>query len=141
MLCDKAYRLSLDRSRILPEFLEALLNSPKIQHGIEQLKSGINDSGLNLTQDRFLSLQFRLPCLDEQAEIVRILAGRLEAVDTLEAEIDAALARADALRQSILKQAFSGRLVPQDPTDEPATALLARIRSARAAPRPRRALA
>jgi type I restriction enzyme S subunit len=88
-----------------------------------------------------LSLRFRLPSIAKQPEIVRILDARLEAADALEAEIDAALTRAEALRQSILKQAFTGRLVPQDPTDEPATALLARITAARAAPRPRQALA
>ena len=68
----------------------------------------------------------------EQAEIVRILDDRLEAADRLDAEIEAAFARAEALRQSILKEALSGQLVPQDPTDEPASALLARIRVERA---------
>ena len=67
----------------------------------------------------------------EQAEIVRILDERLEAADTLLTEIDANLARTGALRQSILKKAFSGQLVQQDPTDEPASALLARIRPER----------
>ena len=65
----------------------------------------------------------------EQAEIVRILDERFEAVDTLNAEVTANLARAEALRRSILKQAFSGKLVPQDPDDEPATVLLQRIRA------------
>ena len=51
----------------------------------------------------------------------------LEATDGLESEIEAAFARADALRQSILRDAFSGNLVPQDPNDEPAAALLKRI--------------
>jgi len=75
----------------------------------------------------------------EQAEIVGILDARLDAADALEAEIDAALSRAEALRQSILKKAFSGRLVPQDPTDEPAAALLERIKAGRTkAPKTRR---
>ena len=65
----------------------------------------------------------------EQAEVVRIIDDRLEATERLEAEIDANLARADALRQSIQKKAFAGKLVPQDPDDEPAQALLARIRA------------
>lgn len=74
--------------------------------------------------------------IDEQAEIVHILDTRLEAADALEAEIDAALTRAEALRQSILKKAFSGQLMPQDPDDEPASALLERIKADRAkAPR------
>ncbi|MEQ9036943.1 MAG: restriction endonuclease subunit S [Silicimonas sp.] len=68
----------------------------------------------------------------EQTEIVRILDEKLEAADALEAEIDAALIRASALRQSNLKKAFSGHLVPQDPNDEPASALLERIKADRA---------
>ncbi|MBI1339325.1 hypothetical protein GC169_03820 [bacterium] len=74
-----------------------------------------------------------LPSLAEQAEIVRILEEKLEAADVMEAEIEAALARAASLRQAILKRAFSGKLVPQDPHDEPAATLLARIRSEREA--------
>ena len=50
----------------------------------------------------------------------------------LEVEIDAALTRADALRQAILKKAFSGQLVPRDPDDEPAAMLLACIKANRA---------
>ena len=67
----------------------------------------------------------------EQAEVVRILDARLETADALENEIDANLTRAEALRQSILKKAFSGELVPQDPDDEPAGMLLARIHANR----------
>ena len=45
-----------------------------------------------------------------------------------ERELDGALRQSEALRQAILHQAFTGRLVPQDPADEPASALLARLR-------------
>ncbi|KAA2312747.1 hypothetical protein E0K93_16520 [Puniceibacterium sp. HSS470] len=68
----------------------------------------------------------------EQAEIVRLLDAKLEAADALGAEIDDALTRADAMRQSILKKAFSGQLVPQDPDDEPASALLEQIKAEKA---------
>lgn len=68
-----------------------------------------------------------VPSLSEQAEISRILEARLGAAEALHTEVDACISRIEALRQSILKKAFSGRLVPQDPNDEPAAALLQRI--------------
>lgn len=74
----------------------------------------------------------------EQSEIVCLLDGRLSVVDELQADIQAAFASADLLRQSILRDAFSGRLVPQDPNDEPAAALLQRISAENAAQNPDR---
>ena len=58
---------------------------------------------------------------------------RLSVIQQAEAAVEASLQRAERLRQSILKQAFSGQLVPQDPDDEPASALLERIRAQREA--------
>jgi len=56
----------------------------------------------------------------------------LSEVDQLELTLATSLQQAEALRQSILKKAFAGLLVPQDPHDEPASALLARIKAERA---------
>ncbi len=58
---------------------------------------------------------------------------RLSVAGALEAALAANLRRAERLRQAILRRAFAGRLVPQDPADEPAAALLARIRGGRGA--------
>ncbi len=74
-----------------------------------------------------------LPSIAEQIKIVEEIDRMLSVTAVLEADIDANLLRVEALRQSILKKAFAGELVPQDPNDEPAAALLARIRSERAA--------
>ena len=79
------------------------------------------------------SYEIGLPSTDEQTEIVRILDRRLEAAERLNAAINSSLNRAETLRQSILKQAFSGQLVPQNPDDEPASKLLARIKIEQAA--------
>lgn len=66
-----------------------------------------------------------------------ILTQKIEAVlsgsDHIEQVIATSLQQAEALRQSILKKAFSGQLVPQYPDDEPASVLLERIRAERAA--------
>lgn len=69
--------------------------------------------------------------LREQLVIQEEVERRLSIVDELEAQVGADLKRAGRLRQSILKRAFAGRLVPQDPTDEPAAKLLERISEGR----------
>jgi type I restriction enzyme S subunit len=74
-----------------------------------------------------------LPPATEQQEVIAEAERRLSVNTAAEAQIAANLQRAARLRQSILKEAFSGRLVPQDPNDEPATALLERIKQERAA--------
>ena len=96
-----------------------------------QIGSGNNQPALNKT--RVQEIPLPLPPLDEQHRIVAEVERRLSVVQQAEATVEASLARAERLRQSILKHAFSGRLVPQDPDDEPASVLLERIRAEREA--------
>lgn len=131
LLCDKAYRLAFAQEVTSSEFIELLLCSPVASDAIEKLKTGINDSGVNITQTIFLQLVVPVPSLPEQQEIVRLLDEQFTVIEQNEQEIDTALKRSEALRQSILKKAFTGQLVPQDPADEPASELLARIREKR----------
>ena len=74
------------------------------------------------------------------SQVTEELDRQLSALSNIEADIDLNLQKAEALRQSILKKAFAGELVPQDPADEPAAALLARIRAEREAaiPKPKK---
>ena len=111
-----------------------------------QIGSGNNQPALN--KSRVQEIAFPLPPLAEQRRIIAEVERRLSVVQQAEGAVEASLKRAERLRQSILKQAFSGKLVPQDPGDEPASALLERIRVEREAaqaaaknsrqPRPRR---
>lgn len=74
-----------------------------------------------------------VPGLLEQAAVVAQVEEKLSNIDQQELEIDKALLSSEILRQSILKKAFSGQLVPQDPNDEPAAVLLERILAEKAA--------
>ncbi len=67
--------------------------------------------------------------LAEQAEIVSRVEEALSKADKAEATLDAQARSARALKQAVLKTAFEGRLVPQDPNDEPASELLKRIKA------------
>ncbi|TML69348.1 MAG: restriction endonuclease subunit S [Actinobacteria bacterium] len=67
--------------------------------------------------------------LEEQRRIVAEVEERLSVIDAMRASITRAQRRSAALRRSILERAFRGELVPQDPSDEPASVLLDRIRA------------
>ena len=85
----------------------------------------------NLNLTKIKNILFPLPTLDEQKQIVKEIEKRFEVADEAERVIAENLEKAEQLKQSILKKAFEGRLVPQDPTDQPATELLARIKAER----------
>lgn len=69
-----------------------------------------------------------LPPLAEQHEIISEIERRLSVADQIETTLEANLRRAARLRHSILKKAFRGALVPQDPNDKPASELIRRIK-------------
>ena len=81
----------------------------------------------HLGADRFASMEFPLPPLAEQEAIVEAVEDQLSVIDHLDADLEAKLKSAHALRKSILRQAVSGELVYQDPNDEPGSELLKRI--------------
>ena len=124
------------RARVLggttPQFVESYWNSPRGSSGVLNVAS--STSGLyTLSVSKVSNLPIPLPPLAEQRRIVAEVERCLSVIRQAEATVAASLQRAERLRQSILKQAFSGQLVPQDPNDEPAAVLLARIQAQRAA--------
>ena len=108
------------------------INSQQGRRYIVQVRSQqVGQANVNGT--KLGAMPIPLPPLAEQHRIVAEVERRLSVVQQAETVVGASLKRAGRLRQSILKQAFSGKLVPQDPNDEPASALLERIRAERAA--------
>jgi type I restriction enzyme S subunit len=85
-----------------------------------------------LNRDDVYGMPIPLPPLPEQHRIVEEIERRFSVADQIEKIVDHSLKQAERLRQSILKRAFEGRLVLQDPNDEPAEKLLERIRQERA---------
>jgi type I restriction enzyme S subunit len=113
------------------DFVRWAIRSQQIQHYFKRVARGVAVKGVNIGDVRPTPIP--LPSLPEQLEIVRLLDAQFEVIERNERELDAALKRSEALRQAILKKAFTGRLVPQVATDEPASTLLARLRTERAA--------
>lgn len=87
-----------------------------------------------ISGQKIYSLPISIPGLAEQHEIIRRVENMFAIADKLEASLATTRKRVEQLTPAILAQAFRGELVPQDPNDEPASALLARI-AATAAPK------
>ncbi len=96
-------------------FLKTFLFSNYVR--LRSQSAGGVQPNLNLGLVREIAVP--LPPLAEQAEIVAEVDRRLSVADAAETQIEHALQRAARLRQAILKRAFEGKLVPQDPTGEP----------------------
>ncbi len=120
-------------SDALSKWLFRVFTSP---FGQRQIKGNASATTLPiLNKGRFETLPVALPPFAEQEELVQRLEELLDLSDA-RAILDVNEKRGGRLRQSLLKVAFEGRLVPQNPSDEPASALLERIRAAKAVERP-----
>ena len=111
-------------------FLMNYLISPDAQSIIHGKKVDVARANLSLTDVSEFAAP--LPPFSEQQAIVSEVESRLSVAAEVEKTITVELKRAEQLRQSILKKAFSGRLVSQDPNDEPASVLLERIKAEKA---------
>lgn len=123
-------RINHNPATVDGRYLNYYLNSHFArQHGSTVKTDGVNQSNIN--GQKLQGYPFPFCSLAEQQEAVRLIEEKLSSCEYLLSETHNQLARANALRQSILKQAFSGQLVAQDPMDEPASELLKRIRAER----------
>lgn len=129
---DKLIRVTVDRQRCLPGYIEIAFAARSVRRNVEdRLKTTAGQVGIAGSQLRTVPIP--LPPLDAQAQIASTVRDQLARADALSGALQHALGRAEALRRSILSRAFRGELVPQDSDEEPACVLLERIASERAA--------
>lgn len=111
---------------VLPEW--ALLVFRRHMHaGRFRRESRVTTNIAHLALGRFQSVEFPIPPIEEQVEILADVERRLSLIDAAERAVEDDLRKVGLLRRALLASAFSGQLVPQDTNEEPATALLKRL--------------
>ncbi|MEQ9921215.1 restriction endonuclease subunit S [Pectobacterium brasiliense] len=138
-------RIRLSFEKAIPNYISYCLQSPQLRQTIENIArstSGVN----NINSKELASLEFPIPPLEEQTEIVRRVEQLFAYADGVEKQVNNALERVKNLTQSILTKAFRGELTEQWRKENPdlirgensAEALLARIKAERAAQQPQK---
>jgi type I restriction enzyme S subunit len=94
-----------DISKVIPEFLAQYTNSPMGRAIVKKNERGAAQGHLNVSA--YANLPIGVPDLQEQEKLVKQISDRLSVCDSIEKTVDTALAQADAMRQSILKQMFN----------------------------------
>ncbi|MDT8448438.1 MAG: restriction endonuclease subunit S [bacterium] len=124
-------RFRLVASALPFEWVNLVWQSPVVRGFIHQ-NAATSAGQYNISQSKVQELPIPLPPSEEAVEISSLAKAKLDLFG-IQKELAREQAGVLALRQSILKDAFSGKLVPQDPEDEPASVLLERIQAERAA--------
>lgn len=119
----------VDASLINPQFAAYWISSAESQRWLARMEKGVAYVGINIEDLRRLPIRY--PSIAEQCEIVRRLGGLLSVADQIEKNLAKAVERTSRLTDQVLAKAFSGELVEQSASDEPASVLLARLASLR----------
>lgn len=127
--------LKPDQKKVDKSFLLYFLRSPLAQRQADEVATGTAQKTVPLRGLREFCIP--LPPLEEQREIVARIEAAFAEIDRLAAAATTARERLDRLDRAILAKAFRGELVPQDPNDEPASALLERIKAEQATKKPK----
>ena len=107
LMSGKMYRIRADPVKIDPKYLEFFLLSQDAKAAIDRMKTGINDSGLNLTHDRFSKLRIPLAPLNEQKRIVGKIEELFTELDNALKCLSVAQESQKALYHSVLDHAFA----------------------------------
>ena len=113
ILSGKMYRFRVSQERFCPEYLEAFLRSRDAQVAIDKMKTGISDSGLNLTHGRFLRLPVHVASLVEQRAIVAKIEALFSELDKGIEQLQVLGEQIKRYRQAVLKAAFEGKITAE----------------------------
>jgi type I restriction enzyme S subunit len=121
------FRARTFKEFVLPQYISIFTKTPIAkQYFFDKASQTVNLASINLTS--LSNVPIALPPFEEQKEIVRKVEELFHFADSIEARYQKAKAWFDKIPQAILAKAFRGELVPQDENDEPASALLERIK-------------
>jgi type I restriction enzyme S subunit len=124
------FRARFNNELINSRFVSHYSNSFGQDYFLNEGKQTTNLASINL--GKLSNLPLPIPPIAEQNVILLEIESRLSVADKVEEIIEISLKQSERLRQCVLKTAFEGKLVPQDPNDEPAEKLLGRIKAERA---------
>lgn len=114
MISGKMYRFRINEQIAKPEFIEAFLLSQRAWKEIDKMKTGISESGLNLTHSRFKQLIIPIPSINDQAAIVSKIEELFSELDKAIENLRLAQQQSKTYRQSVLKWAFEGRFTNEN---------------------------
>jgi type I restriction enzyme S subunit len=127
---DTMMRIRFLHSHLSPNWIPTIWGSGLVHRQIERIAK--TTAGIwKIAQPNLAGVTVPVPPVSEQEAIIEAVEDQLSVIERLEADLDAKLKGVQALRQAILGHAFTGKLVPQDPNDEPASELLKRIAAER----------
>lgn len=123
------FLFEVDKTKMRPQYLEVVSQLKILQ---DQIKAVGSTNYAAIRPANVLSWEIPLPPIEKQIEIENVYERSKTNIDKLNKEISHQLTLIENLNQAILQEAVQGKLVPQDPTDEPASQLLERIKAEKA---------
>jgi type I restriction enzyme S subunit len=113
MLPDKMFRFRPNLDLLDPQFFEYFLISPQSIELLNSLKTGGSESGMNITQERFLNIEIYFPDLMEQKRLVKLVDNAISLAKHAKASLEIFESSSESFRRSLLQSAFTGQLTKE----------------------------